>query len=152
MVDLQQLIYWLLVAGFFVAAPFLLVRGSSRRESPLGRLGTALLARLRAAPEEPEDVELTAALHRERLRADLERLQRLLATDASQSAARQAGNRIAYEKLRQELASTSAVFELPPAAGAGSGPGGPGVGPGWATRPGTPSSAEVETLEFGPRG
>lgn len=67
-------------------------------------LGVRLLAALASPPEVDEAAdELYRALRHERLRADVRRLERILATDMSMSATRQIGNRLAYGWLVQEL-------------------------------------------------
>lgn len=76
-------------------------------------LGARLLANLVPPPEVDEAAdELYRALRRERLRSDVRRLERILATDMSMSATRQIGNRLAHGWLVRELdLSTSG---LPP--------------------------------------
>jgi hypothetical protein len=54
-------------------------------------------------PFDPVADDLAKALRRERLQADVRRLQHLLATDEWMSATRQMGNRLAYDWLVREL-------------------------------------------------
>ena len=64
------------------------------------RLGERVVDGLRQPPEfDPLADDLAKALRREKLRADVRRLERILATDESMSACRQLGNRIAYDWL-----------------------------------------------------
>ena len=108
----SQLGYWILVVAFFVAVPLLLTRPAQRRASSdrLARLGAWALEQVTAVPEsDPLAQELFSALRRERLRADLQRLQRILATDMTMSATRQLANRLAYEWLLRDLDSLRAV-------------------------------------------
>lgn len=67
-------------------------------------LAVRLLASLGPSPEVDEAAgELYRALRSERLRADVRRLERILATDMVMSATRQIGNRLAYGWLVREL-------------------------------------------------
>lgn len=104
-----------LVAIGIVAVPLLV---GNRWVRPLAvkalrPAGVRLLAALNPPPEVDEAAEeLSRVLRRERLHADLARLERILATDMSMSATRQIGNRLAHAWLVRELdASTS---DLPP--------------------------------------
>ena len=70
----------------------------------LRRLGERVLDELSRPPEFDQLADdLAKALRRERLRADVRRLERILATDESMSACRQLGNRMAYDQLLREL-------------------------------------------------
>ena len=87
----------------------------------MSRLGGAILDRL----SRPDDVdqeaeELWRAARRERLCADLRRVERLIATDTWMSATRQRGNRLAYQQLLDDLRHTPDV--LPAIPGMSSGP------------------------------
>ncbi|HYP43826.1 MAG TPA: hypothetical protein VEQ66_01335 [Propionibacteriaceae bacterium] len=89
-----------------VVIPLLLrsppVRRACRRW--LRRLGDWAVSQFEQIPErDPLAEEMFNAFRRERLRADIQRLERLLATDTSMSATRQLGNRLAYEWLLREL-------------------------------------------------
>ena len=62
--------------------------------------GGALVDRLsRPGDLDREAVELSQVLRRQRLCADLRRVEHLIATDTWMSATRQLGNRLAYEQL-----------------------------------------------------
>lgn len=70
----------------------------------MSRLGLRILDWVSPAPEFDQVADdLSRALRRQRLRADVRRLQRILATDMSMSATRQMGNRLAYAWLVREL-------------------------------------------------
>jgi hypothetical protein len=107
--DLRQLGYWLIFTCFVVAIPLLVkVLPLARRlfGPRLGRLGMDTLERLRPLPEVDQLAEdLARVLRRERLRNDLARVRRLVATDEAMSATRQLGNRLAYNWLVRELQS-----------------------------------------------
>ena len=108
---------WLLALAVYASLP-LLVRPATRRA--VGRLAERFLdwsagrrarARDRDRDEEEEYVEQVRQMHRrEKLCADLRRVEHLVATDAYMSATRQLGNRLAYEQLRDELRHTPEVF------------------------------------------
>ena len=69
---------------------------------------------LRQPPEvDPLADDLAKALRREKLRADVRRLERILATDESMSACRQLGNRIAYDWLIRELDKSTRDISRP---------------------------------------
>ncbi|MFP5282658.1 MAG: hypothetical protein ACLGIF_04320, partial [Actinomycetes bacterium] len=113
--DLHQLGYWLLVTAVFLAAPFLIVRRPSAHLTVAARLGHLVgpaLDRFRDQAEPAVDEDLAEALHKERLRSDLLRLRRLLATDMSMSATRQQGNRLAYARLLEEARKTAEFTRL----------------------------------------
>ena len=81
----------------------------------MSRLGGAILDRL----SRPDDVdqeaeELWRAARRERLCADLRRVERLIATDTWMSATRQRGNRLAYQQLLDDLRHTPDVLPAIP--------------------------------------
>ena len=90
-----------------------LVRPFVRKQ--MSRLGGVILDRL----SRPDDVdqeaeELWRAARRERLLADLRRVERLIATDTWMSATRQRGNRLAYEQLLDDLRHTPDVLPAIP--------------------------------------
>jgi len=104
--DLHQVGYWLFCCSLFVAP--LLVRAPFVR-----RFLEATLSGFDGPEDEPTGDEFdhfpqrwSAIMRRDRLLADVQRLQRILAGDAGMSAVRQLGNRLAYEQLLQELRET----------------------------------------------
>ena len=105
--DVRQLAEWLLVSAIFVGSALLFVRPPAEQ----GRIGRRLYrwgawAVERARPEVEVDPVVEAFFwnqRRERLRADVERLQRIMLTDFTMSATRQLGNRLAYDWLQREL-------------------------------------------------
>lgn len=109
----SQLAYWMLVVAIFVAVPLLLTRRPSLRRASgdrLSRLGVWALEQVTTVAEpDPVAQDLFSAIRRERLRADIQRLQRILASDATMSATRQLANRLAYEWLLRDLSSLRAV-------------------------------------------
>ena len=114
--DLHQLVGWLLVTGLFIGLP-LLSRPSVRRfvGPPMIRLGSWTVERLRPRDEPDEEAdELSKVLRREQLGAEVQRLRRILATDASMSATRQIANRLAYRQLLRELGNTPDVYAAMP--------------------------------------
>jgi len=104
-VEAGRVVEWLLIVVIFAVIPFLLtMRPGGRWE----RVAQWALERLQ--PVEAFDdlaAELYQAARRERLRADLYRVEQLLLTDAAKSATRQLGNRMAYDQLRHELEESS---------------------------------------------
>lgn len=108
MTDLDDLRDLVVVGGVFLGV--VLISSSSVRAhlAPhLARAGRWALIRLELVSEpglEPDP--LWVALRRRQLCADLERLQRLVATDMWMSATRQLGNRIAHRQLLLELERT----------------------------------------------
>lgn len=90
-----------------------LVRPFVRKQ--MSRLGGVILDIL----SKPDDVdqeaeELSRAARRERLCADLRRVEHLIATDTWMSATRQLGNRLAYEQLLDDLKHTPDVLPAIP--------------------------------------
>ena len=78
----------------------------------LSRLGAWALESLRPVPEFDQDADdLWRVVRRERLRSNLERVQRIVATDWSMSATRQLANRLAYAQLVRELADLRDIFQ-----------------------------------------
>jgi hypothetical protein len=112
---MDQLRDWLVLFGLILAVP-LLARPFIRRQ--LSRLGGVIFDRL-SRPAEPdrEAEELWSVLRRERLCADLRRVEHLIATDTWMSATRQLGNRLAYAQLLDDLKHTPDV--LPAVSGIG---------------------------------
>jgi hypothetical protein len=112
-IDLHHLGYWLIAVALFVVVPVLTTRRSLVRRlagDRMSRLGHWALERLEEVPEvDPLVTELYLARRRERLYADIARLERILATDENMSATRQLGNRIAYDWLVAELERTRRV-------------------------------------------
>ena len=75
-----------------------------RRVAPLaGRVQDWVVERSERRVVDPEEHQLRLVGHRQRLCADLARVERLLATDAWMSATRQIANRIAYHRLVEDL-------------------------------------------------
>jgi hypothetical protein len=105
----QQFAFWCLLVGsiltiLFIATRLPIVRRFLARQ--LRRFGAWVWERVRPEPEVDQmALDLYRVVRREKLRADVERLRRLLATDMSMSATRQLGNRLAYEWLLRELES-----------------------------------------------
>lgn len=108
MTDLHELGYGLIVLALVIAIPL------GFKCWPLARriLGEDRLSQLRARAEDwatpvaeldPLADDLRMILRSERLRADIQRLRRIMATDMSMSATRQIGNRLAYDWLLREL-------------------------------------------------
>jgi hypothetical protein len=76
-----------------------------------GRVGEWLISNWKRAEESDSDEdELWLIERRRRLCADLRRVEHLLATDTWMSATRQRGNRIAYNRLVDDLRHTPDVF------------------------------------------
>ena len=106
--DFHQLGYWafcssLLFTPLLVRAPFV------RRllDDSFSRLGGPEEDPIATADEFDHFPDRWSALiRRERLIADVQRLQRIVATDMTMSAVRQLGNRIAYNQLLLELRDT----------------------------------------------
>lgn len=115
MVDPLQVTSWLLVALFLVAAALFLSPDSSQGKYLADRWErlSAWMAEHGHPEDDEEDyarLELREVFREERLRADLERVRHLVATDTYMSATRQLANRIAY---RQLLAETSDFAQRP---------------------------------------
>lgn len=105
MTDYHQLGYWLSVTGLLLSLRIPFVRRVLGKR--LSQLGSWAVDRARPAPEfDPLATELYQVLRREKLRSDVRRLQRIVATDMSMSATRQLGNRLAYQWLLRELERT----------------------------------------------
>jgi hypothetical protein len=112
LMDLQHLGGWLLVVGLYIGLP-LLSRPSVRNflRAPMIRLGSWTLAQLRPGGDPDEEADdLSKVVRRRQLCAEVQRLQRILATDVSMSATRQIANRLAYRQLLRELENTPDVY------------------------------------------
>lgn len=107
MIDYSELTSWLVVVVVLLAIPLVSTRrlASGRFASErMSALGAWAVERLTPAPEVDQLADdLYRVIRRERLRSDILRLRRILATDMDMSATRQLGNRIAYEWLLREL-------------------------------------------------
>jgi hypothetical protein len=117
---IQQFTIWLVVVGFLVTLRLLALHPRFRAVAgtAMRRLGARVVDGLRQPPEFDQLADdLRKALRRERLRADVRRLERILATDESMSACRQLGNRIAYDWLVQELERSNREISRTPYAG-----------------------------------
>jgi hypothetical protein len=152
--DFHQLGYWafcvsLLFTPLLVRAPFV------RRllEDSFSRLAGPEEDPIATADEFDHFPDRWSALvRRERLIADVQRLQRIVATDMTMSAVRQLGNRIAYNQLLLELRDTPDLPLQAPAVSA--------FDPWDASQPAVPTRrvtsagdwrplGQVETLEIG---
>jgi hypothetical protein len=104
--DLSALVYWLIVVAMLIVVP-LGVRSLATRwhcGARIAQLSARAVERLTPAPEKDQLADdLYQVIRRERLRADLARLRRILATDSAMSATRQLGNRLAHDWLLREL-------------------------------------------------
>jgi hypothetical protein len=118
--DFHQLGYWLFCSSLFFAP--LLVRAPFVR-----RLLGDRFSRLSGPEEDPlgsgDEFDQfpdrwSALIRRDRLLADVQRLQRIVATDMGMSAVRQLGNRIAYNQLLLELRDTPTLPAQYPQVGA----------------------------------
>jgi hypothetical protein len=156
--DFHQVGYWLFCTSLFFAP--LLVRAPFVR-----RLLDDTLDRLGGPEDDPgasgDDFDRfpdrwSALIRRDRLVADVQRLQRIVATDMGMSATRQLGNRLAYNQLLQELRDLADLPAAVPAV-AVAGPDRWWVPPSAVPARGvTPSGdwrplGKVETLEIGRR-
>jgi hypothetical protein len=101
----HSLLSWLLVIGVFVGLPLVSIRAVRDHLGPLIlRVGSWASARLSPEAELDEEADyLSKVLRRQQLCSEIQRLQRILATDVSMSATRQIANRIAYAQLVREL-------------------------------------------------
>ena len=117
---INQFTFWLIVIGVLIVARLLALHAGVRAAAGNAsrRLGKRLMEEFRQPPEvDPLADDLAKALRREKLRADVRRLERILATDESMSACRQLGNRIAYDGLVQELDKSNREISRTPYAG-----------------------------------
>jgi len=105
---------YLIAFALFVVLPLLTRPGSWR---VLGRLATrvddwAIARGKRADDPDRDDDDLWLMYKRDKLSADLRRVECLLATDTWMSATRQRGNRLAYDQLIDELRRIPDVFPI----------------------------------------
>ena len=108
---------WLVVIGLFISLP-LLSKPSVRNflRPPMIRLGSWTLARLRPVSDPDQEADdLSNVVRRQQLCANVQRLQRILATDEYMSATRQIANRLAYRQLLHELKEIPDVWGPMPA-------------------------------------
>jgi hypothetical protein len=112
----HSLLSWLLVIGVFVGFPLVSIRAVRDHLGPLIlRLGSWASAQLSPVTELDEEADdLSKVLRRQRLCSDIQRLQRILATDVSMSATRQIANRLAYAQLVRELEDVPDVYGTMP--------------------------------------
>jgi hypothetical protein len=112
---MDQQVYVLLGLGLLVGMRILATHPRVQRwgRELLRQIGARVVDWVNQPPEVDELAdELWRAHRRERLRADVWRLERLLATDMAMSATRQLGNRLAHDWLVRELEADSR--DLPP--------------------------------------
>ena len=115
MIDFAQFSAWVVVALFFVTVGLVLSRTPDRHDALVERWERfSLWLSAHAEHEIDEDeqlerAELRLVLREERVRADLERLRHLIATDTYMSATRQIGNRIAYQQVLVEARTITAL-------------------------------------------
>jgi hypothetical protein len=146
----------LAVVGGLVALSVLIK--SDRLHRAIGRLvrrwGPPLVAWLNPPPEVDQlALDLANTMRRERLRADVHRVERLLATDEGMSGTRQLGNRLAYtwlvrefERLTQELSPMLALDDF---GAGGSLDYAPSLTRSVASSTGVQHAPKVEILELG---
>jgi hypothetical protein len=113
-IDMLHLDEYLIAFALFVVLPLLTRPGSWR---VLGRLATrvddwAIARGKRTDDPDRDDEDLWLMYKRDKLSADLRRVERLLATDTWMSATRQLGNRLAYDQLIDELRRIPDVFPI----------------------------------------
>jgi hypothetical protein len=115
-IDIHPLVYGLAVISFVIALRLLLMHPGVRAAfgNAMRRLGERVADGLRQPPEFDQLADdLAKALRREKLRADVRRLERILANDMSMSACRQLGNRMAYDWLLRELDKSTRDISRP---------------------------------------
>jgi hypothetical protein len=112
----HSLISWLLVIGMFVGFRLLSIRAvRDHLGPPIRRLGSWASARFSPVTELDEEADyLSKVLRRQQLCSQIERLRRILATDASMSATRQIANRLAYAQLVHELREVPDFYDTMP--------------------------------------
>jgi hypothetical protein len=103
-----QVIGWFTFFGLVLVARLLTTRPALRILGPhLRRLAEWGVEQLNRPEElDPEVEELMVVRRRQQLEGHIDRLRRILATDSTMSATRQAGNRLAYAWLLRELERT----------------------------------------------
>jgi hypothetical protein len=103
-----QIIAWFCFFGLVLVARLLITGPALRLLGPyFRRLAEWALEQLNRPEElDPEVEELLLIRRRQQLEVHIERLRRILATDGTMSATRQAGNRLAYAWLLRELDRT----------------------------------------------
>ena len=101
----HSLLTWLLIVGVFVGCPLASIRTVRHRLGPpILRLWSWASAQLSPPTELDKDADdLSKILKRQQLCSEIQRLQRILATDLPMSATRQIANRLAYAQLVREL-------------------------------------------------
>ena len=114
MTELGQIAGWFIFFGLVVAARLLITRPAQRLLGPrVRRLADWASDRLNAPEEvDPEAEDLRIVRRRQQLSAHIERVRHIVATDEAMSATRQAGTRLAYAWLLDELARTPEVFPV----------------------------------------
>ena len=103
-----QVIGWFTFFGLVLVARLLTTRVALRLLGPyFRRLADWGVEQLNRPDElDPEVEELILVRRRQQLEGHIDRLRRILATDSTMSATRQAGNRLAYAWLLRELDRT----------------------------------------------
>jgi hypothetical protein len=109
-----QIVGWLVFFGLVVLARLLTTAPARRILGPsVRRLVDRGLEQLNRPEEiDPEAEELGIVRRRQELSAHLDRVRRLLATDMTMSATRQAANRLAYAWLLDELARIPDIYPV----------------------------------------
>jgi hypothetical protein len=107
-----QIVGWLVFVALVILARLLTTAPARRILGPHARrLVDRGLERLNRPEEiDPEAEELRIVRRRQELSAHLDRVRRLLATDMTMSATRQAANRLAYAWLLDELARIPNIY------------------------------------------
>jgi hypothetical protein len=107
-----QIVGWIVFVALVVLARLLTTAPARRILGPhVRRLVDRGLERLNRPEEvDPEVEELRIVRRRQELSAHLDRVRRLLATDMTMSATRQAANRLAYAWLLDELARIPNIY------------------------------------------
>jgi len=118
MTEPSQLSGWVLLILSVAAAMGIRARLSRSPDAEPSRLAAWAVEWL-AGDEEVDDIaaEVARIRRRERLRSDVERLQRLIATDTWMSATRQLGNRMAYAQLIREVEEADDLWAPSPTSG-----------------------------------
>ena len=109
-----QVIAWFTFFGLVLLARLLITHPAQRLLGPhVRRLADWAWEQLNRPEEvDPEIEELMIIRRRQQLESHIERLRRILATDATMSATRQAGNRLAYAWLQRELERTPLLVPI----------------------------------------